>query len=115
MRDLVLGVLFLYGPLVALVNPAGGILFWTWVSIMSPHKLSWRFGDKPVAFALALAILIGVVFTKRRRFLVTKETVAFTLFVIWILAVAYPFSMHFEQSFVMWDKVWRVDLMIMIA
>lgn len=115
MRDLILTPLFIYGPLVALFNPVTGVFFWTWVSLMSPQKLSWRLTDKPVALALAVGILVGMVFTNRKRFLLTKETVAFMMFGIWVLFVSYPLSIHFEECYEMWDKVWRVDLMILVT
>src|SRR5205085_323345 len=67
MRDVVLlstiGGLVLY----ALVHPWVGILGWTWISLMNPHRLSWYSANLPVAAAIGGATLLGILCTKDKR------------------------------------------------
>ena len=66
MRDVALTV-FILGMLpVILARPWIGIVMWTWIGIMNPHRLTWGFAyDMPFAFMVAIATLIG--------FLVSRE------------------------------------------
>jgi putative inorganic carbon (HCO3(-)) transporter len=49
-------------------RPYYGVLVWTWISFMSPHRLSWGFAyDLPLAQMVALPMLAGFLFTKERR------------------------------------------------
>ena len=55
-RDIVLTA-FILGLLPAvLVRPHWGILLWTWVGLMNPHKMTWGF-----AYNFPFAMIIGVV------------------------------------------------------
>lgn len=116
MRDLVLASILFYGIVRGAFHPWIGIMFWTWVSIMSPHKLSWALTNQPVAFAVAVSILVGLIITRdKRKFVVTSEVKALFMFMFWILCVTYPMSIYMDKSHDLWNKVWKVDLMILVA
>lgn len=116
MRDLIIALIIGLGSLSALNHPWIGILVWTWVSIMNPHRLSYAMANQPVAMAVALSIFIGFLITKdKRQFVITPETIAFLMFVFWILGITYPMSIDMNGSSGLWSKVWRADLMIVVA
>ena len=51
-----------------LVRPWIGILLWSWLGYMNPHRLSWGFAyDFPFAAVAGAATLVGLVFTRDRR------------------------------------------------
>jgi len=115
MRDLVLGPIILAIAAYGLVHPWIGILGWNWVSIMNPHALSWRLTTMPVAATVAVSLLVGLFVTKdRRNFFVTRETVVLMLFMAW-MCVTLPFSFYFDQSFDLWNRVMKIDLMVLVA
>jgi len=68
MRDvLVMGIVLGSVP-VAMMRPWIGILVWTWLSLMSPHKYCWGFAARfPVAAVVAAAILVGVIVSRDRQ------------------------------------------------
>ena len=115
MRDLILAPLILGLAGYGLLHPWLGVLGWTWVSIMNPHSYSWRLSSMPVAAAIAGAILLGLLVTRdRRNFFVTRETTVLMLLMAW-MCITLPFSYHLEESFALWKRVMKIDLMIMVA
>ena len=50
MRDLIIVAICVFGSLVALRKPWIGVLVWTWLSLMNPHRYAWGFAyDAPLA------------------------------------------------------------------
>lgn len=115
MRDYLLGSIILVLSAYALLHPWVGILGWTWVSIMNPHAYSWQLSSMPVAASIAGATLLGVLLTRdRRQFFVTRETTVLMLFMLW-MCITLPFSFYFDQSFELWKRVMKIDLMVLVA
>ncbi len=115
MRDLVFGPIILALAGYGLLHPWLGILGWTWVSIMNPHAYSWNLNRAPVAAVIAIAILMGLFVTKdRRNFFLTRETIALMVFMAW-MCITLPFSFYFAESYALWNRVMKIDLMILVA
>jgi putative inorganic carbon (HCO3(-)) transporter len=115
MRDFVLGPIILAIAGYAVLHPWIGILGWTWISIMNPHAYSWHLDSMPVAAAVAGAILLGVLITRdRRQFFVTRETAVLILFMIW-MTITLALAFRFNDSYSMWNRVMKIDLMILVA
>jgi len=99
----------------ALLHPWVGIMGWTWVSIMNPHSLSWRLQSMPVAMTMALATFVGILITKdRRQFYLTPPVAVLMAFMLW-MCITLPFSFGFDQSLYFWNRVMKIDLMILVA
>ena len=115
MRDLVLALILIVGTLKALQHPYIGILTWTWVSIMNPHRLSWVLNMYPVAAIVGGATLIGLFITQdRRHFFMAVPSTLLLLFTLW-MCVTYPFSFYPEASVDMLVRVLKINFMIFIA
>lgn len=115
MRDLtVLGVIVLVAAY-ALVHPWVGIMGWTWLSLMNPHALAWELRDMPVAAIMAVATLIGILISRdRKSFYVTPETGILIAFMLW-MTITLVFSIYFDWSTYMWNRVMKIDFMILVA
>lgn len=115
MRDItVLGIIAALAAY-ALVHPWVGIMGWTWLSLMNPHALGWELRFMPVAAAMAIATLIGIVISKdRKTFYVTPETAALMAFMLW-MTMTLIFSIYFEWSTLMWKRVMKIDFMVLVA
>lgn len=60
MRDLVFTATMVALLALALVRPFAGILIWSWISFMNPHRLVWGpAAEMPWAAAILVATLIG--------------------------------------------------------
>lgn len=115
MRDVLLLSIIVVVSVVAIWRPWIGVLAWTWVSVMNPHRYTWVAAELPVAAIVAGATLIGVVVTRdKRHFFVTPESGTLALFMLWI-CIAYPFSDSVQGSYEMWSKVMKVDFMILVT
>ncbi|MHB8493943.1 MAG: putative O-glycosylation ligase, exosortase A system-associated [Casimicrobiaceae bacterium] len=116
MRDYAL-LAFMMGAIpYAVIQPVFGVYLWTWISVMSPHRLTWGFAyDMPFAFYAALATIIGLLLTKQRRRLpIAPPTIALLLFLAWTV-IGYPFSFSPANSYDMLDKVVKIQLMTFVA
>jgi len=100
----------------ALVHPVYGVYVWTWLSVMNPHRLTWGFSyDLSFALYTALFTLAGLMVTKdKRRWPVAPPTVALLFFLIWII-LGYPFSFYPAESYDMFSKVMKIQLMTLVA
>lgn len=115
MRDVLTISLIGMCALVALFHPWVGILGWTVISIMNPHRYSWAASVMPVAAIMAIATLIGIVFTRDRiRFFVTPTMVVFALFTLWMCATL-GYSLYYEGSLQIWKQVMKINFMIFVA
>ncbi len=115
MRDLsVLGVIVLVAAY-ALLHPWVGIMGWTWLSLMNPHTLTWELRDMPVAAIMAVATLIGIIISRdRKNFYVTPETGILIAFMLW-MSITLVFSINFDWSTYMWERVMKIDFMTLAA
>jgi probable O-glycosylation ligase (exosortase A-associated) len=116
MRDLfVAAVVFGSLPFI-LKRPWLGILMWSWLGYMNPHRLAWGFvTTMPVALMVALATFAGMLASREKKEIPwTRETVLLLIFTGWMfvstLLAQYP-GMAWPQ----WDKVWRIILMTYVT
>ena len=115
MRDLLLAGIMAWLVIRALIHPWIGIMAWTWVSIMNPHKLSWTLELLPIAAIVGGATLIGLFISKdRRQFFVTPETALLIAFTLW-MCVTLPFSIFVDASMPMWNRVMKINFMILVS
>ncbi len=115
-RDIAL-FLFMIGAIpLALMHPIYGVYLWTWLSVMNPHRLTWGFAfDIQFALFTALATLIGLVLTKEtKRWPVAPPTIALALFLVW-MTIGYPIAILPEESYDMWSKVMKIQIMTLVA
>lgn len=115
MRDLLLITVLAWLVLVAWRRPWIGILGWTWVSIMNPHALSWNLSNMPVAAAVGGSTLVGLFIGQgKKNYFFCRENVVLILFMIW-MSIGLPTSFLFDQSYNLWVRVMKIDLMILVA
>lgn len=68
-----------------IMNPAIGILMWTWISVMNPHRLTYGFiYSFPVGNLIAIATLIGWLIAKESKKLPLQPIVVLLLgYTLW--------------------------------
>ena len=86
MRDVALVAVFVSLIVFAFRRPWVGLLIWSWISYMNPHRLTYGFAYKLpfVAVAAGVTILSWFIASHHRRFPWTRETVIELLLCIWI-------------------------------
>jgi putative inorganic carbon (HCO3(-)) transporter len=114
MRDSVLALILLVGTLKALAHPYIGILMWTWVSIMNPHRESWNLSTFPVAAMVGGATLIGMFLTRdKRHFFITVPSFILLLFTLW-MCITHLFALYPDESVNMLERVLKINFMIFV-
>jgi probable O-glycosylation ligase (exosortase A-associated) len=116
MRTVIFGLLLIVLIPLALLKPWTGVLTWTWISIMNPHRLTYGFlQDFPVALAVALATLVGTVFTRDPRKLpLTPVTWCLLAFIGWMCLTS-AFATNPDQVKEMFSKVMKIQLMLFVT
>ena len=117
MRDILVVSIVILGALIALRRPWIGVMLWTWVSIMNPHRYCWGFAvDAPLGMMSALATLIGFLFATKERDSPFKgaPAVMLGLWMVWI-TLSWQFGKDPEYDYMQWDKVMKINLMVLVA
>ncbi len=117
MRDYFLTA-FIFGllPLV-FKRPWLGVLLWTWIGMMNPHRLTWGFAfSMPFAAIVGAVTLLALLLSKEpKHYPVTPVTVTLILLVLW-MNVSYVFAINpTSYPFAQWDKVMKIQLFVVVT
>ena len=116
MRDIVItAVIFGMLPLI-LWRPYIGVLMWTWIGFMNPHRLTWGFAyDMPFAMLVALFTLVALMFSREpKKMLWTRETIVLAMFVGWMLVTTLG-AQYPQLAWPQMQKVAKIQLMIFVT
>lgn len=93
-----------------------GVMLWTWISIMNPHRLAWGFAhDAPFAALAAGATLIALITSKDKVSFPRTPTVnALLVFIVW-MAITTVFAVYPGDSLVQLNKILKIQLMTLVA
>ena len=116
MRDLVIFLAVAGVCVWTLRRPWIGILAWTLISLGSPHiAFGYSAQSWPVALAVAVSTLLGLVLTKDKQNPMVGAPVWWLLaFVVWI-SIALPLSLYFDDSVPLWERSIKIFMMIFVA
>lgn len=115
-RDIAI-TLVIFGTLPFILRrPYIGILIWTWISFMNPHRLTWSFAyDMPFAMIVALVTLVGLLSSREpKKIPWTRETVVLAIFLTWVLVT----TTQAVFPFLAWQKMnqfWKILLMVYVT
>lgn len=115
-RDLLI-VLIVFGALpFILTRPFIGVLVWSWLAYMNPHRLGWGFArDLPLSAITAAFLLIGVIVSRERKTMPwTPVTVVWAMFVFWLI-VTTIFAMNQEWALLELKKTLKIQFLTLIA
>jgi len=116
MRDLfVTGVIFGLLPFV-FKRPWLGILLWSWLGYMNPHRLTWGFAyNLPFSMSVGLVTIAAFMMSKEKKEMPwTRETIVLLLFVGWMFVTTF-FAFYPDAAWVQWNKVWKIQLMVFLT
>jgi putative inorganic carbon (hco3(-)) transporter len=111
MRSLLVA-LFVFGSLpLIMIKPHVGVLVWSWISYMNPHRLTWGFTyDFPFAMVVGVATIVAWLFSREPKSLPWHPLVLLlAIFAAWVsfttLFAAYP-----DHALSKWDRTIKVLL-----
>jgi len=116
MRDLLVVAVVIVSLPVSFFRPWIGVLVWSWLGYMNPHRLTWGFAyTAPLAEMVALATLIGIPFF-RTRFNFPWRKEVFLLLGLWgIFLLSTLFSIHPQEAWPQFSKVSKIILMTFVT
>ena len=116
MRDLLVLAIIIAGVPISVMRPFIGILYWSWVSYMNPHRLTWGIAyNFPAAQAIGAGTLIGFLFTKdRSRLPMERETIL--LLLLWVLfGITTIFAIVPEHAWPQFEQISKILLMTFVT
>lgn len=116
MRDLIVfGIVFGLLPFV-FKRPALGVLLFTWISLMNPHRLAYGAAyNFPFAAVVAATTALAVLFTKQpKRMPWTPVTITLLLFYAW-MNLSSLFALEPDLVWNEWDRVTKTFFMIALT
>lgn len=114
LRDLLVLALIFGSLPFCFLNPFIGVLIWSWIAYMNPHRLTWRVAyNFPVAQLPAIATLAGFPFT-RKSLPVKREAILMLL--LWLIfTITSFFAILPRQAWTEWTRVSKILLMTFIT
>jgi len=116
MRDIIVIAIVLAGSLAALRRPWIGIMLWTWLSIMNPHRYTYGMAySAPLAAVAAACVMLGLLMSRERESPFKASPVTwFTLFIVW-MTISWLAGLDPSGDYEQWKKVMKIDLMLLVA
>jgi probable O-glycosylation ligase (exosortase A-associated) len=100
-----------------LARPDIGILLWTWIGLMNPHRLAWGVArDFPFALIVGVTTMIAIVLWREpKRLPLSAPVVVLLLFCVWMVITTFGFAIFPQEALEKFDKVWKVQLFIFLT
>lgn len=116
MRDVAITLLVFAGCLYTFKRAYVGVLLWSLLSYMNPHRLAYGFAyNMPFAQLTALSLFASLFLTKERaRFPVNAITIIWILFIIF-MGITTLFAYFPENANIQYIKVIKIQLIIFIT
>lgn len=116
MRDIAV-TLAVFGSLpFILKRPWIGILVWTWLGFMNPHRMAWGFSTTmPFAYIVALTTFTSMIMHRvPKRIPWERETVVLALFIGWMLITTIN-ALFPAYAWEQFEKIIKIQVMIFVA
>jgi putative inorganic carbon (hco3(-)) transporter len=116
MRDIALTVVILGSLPFIFWKPYIGVLMWTWISIMNPHRLTWGFAySMQFALIVALVTLISLLISREpKRIPWTREAILLVILVAWMTFTTF-FAFYPDLAWAHLEKVAKIELMVLVT
>lgn len=116
MRDVLVIAIVTAGSMAALRRPWIGIMLWTWLSIMNPHRYTWGVAhDAPLAAVAAVCVMLGMLMSKERESPFKASPVIWlVLFMVW-MSLSWLAGLDVAGDYEQWKKVMKIDVMLLVA
>jgi putative inorganic carbon (HCO3(-)) transporter len=97
-------------------RPWIGVMLWTWLSIMSPHRYTWGIAySAPLAAAAAACTVMGLLMTRERSSPFKGSPVRwFFAFMIW-MTLCWVVGLDPSGDYEQWKKVMKIDVMLLVS
>jgi probable O-glycosylation ligase (exosortase A-associated) len=116
LRDLVLFVVILGTIPFILWRAPYGVLVWSWLAYMSPHRLTWgAAADFRFSVIIGAVLLVAtVIWREPKRMVWSPTTVVWGAFFAWT-ALTTQFAFDHESAMIEWSRWWKINLVSLLT
>lgn len=116
MRDIFVVFTVLALTPVSFARPWIGVLVFSWLGYMNPHKLSWGFArEMPLAMLIGVATLAGLLITKEKKRIPWTPELAIMVVMFALFTLTSFFAWAPAAAWEQWDKVMKIMLMTLVS
>jgi len=111
MRDILVTLLVIGTLPFIFKRPWFGVLVWSWLSYMNPHRLCWGFAyNMPFAQIVAVVLIVAILMNNEKKSIpINATTSLWIIFIIWMLitsvAAIYP-----DKALEYYERVMKIQL-----
>jgi len=116
MRDILVTLLILGSIPYIIKRPHIGVLVWSWLAYMNPHRLTWGFAySLPFSQLIALVTLAAFIFAKdNKKYPMNGVSILLVLFIVWQTITTYA-SPNFGGSMYEMIRVYKIQIVILLS
>lgn len=116
MRDLLITAIVIVGCFYTIKRPYVGVLLWSWLGYMNPHRLAYGFAySMPFAQITAITLIGAMLFSKE-----TKKITLNAVTIIWMVFILYMgvttiFAYFPDMARIQYIRVIKIQLIVFIT
>lgn len=116
MRDLIVSAIVFGAIPFIFARPYLGILVWSWIGYMNPHRLAYGFAhNMPFAQIIAVVTVLALLFSKEpKKIPLTGLTVAWFIFIAWLI-IATQFAIYPADANVYLGSVLKIQFVTVLT
>ncbi|MBN1378921.1 MAG: putative O-glycosylation ligase, exosortase A system-associated [Gammaproteobacteria bacterium] len=116
MRDLIITMIVFGAVPFMLTRPYIGIMIWSWLGYMNPHRLTWGFAyNMPFVQVSAICTLIGLFISKEpKRFPWTATSILWLIWTGWMILTTI-LSVNPVEAYPELDRSIKIQMMILVT
>ncbi len=116
MRDLLILAIVFAGCVAALKRPWIGVMLWTWLSIMNPHRYTWGIAyDAPLAAWAVGCTVLGLLMTRERALPFKGSPVTWFVVFMVCMTLSWLLGLDVANDYEQWKKVMKIDVMLLVG
>ncbi|NOT12425.1 MAG: putative O-glycosylation ligase, exosortase A system-associated [Methylococcaceae bacterium] len=116
MRDILVTLICIVGWIYTLKRPYFGVLLWSWLSYMSPHRLCYGFAlNAPLAQVTALVLLTSMLLSKEtKKFPLNGLTSIWIVFILF-MGITTLFAYFPPEAALQYKQVIKIQLIVFLT
>ena len=113
LRDIAVTIIVVGSLPYCFLRPWVGVLVWSWLGYMNPHKMSWGFAaSMPFAQMVAIATMAGLLVTKE-RYPLPKVREFYLLVLLWLIFLLSTIFAEYPTS--AWQQMEKVSKILVMS
>lgn len=116
MRDIAISLIVMFGCMYSLKKAYIGVLLWSWLGYMNPHRLAYGFAyTMPFAQITGIVLLISFIFEKDKNSLPINTITILWIMLLLFMGVTTLFAFFPDQALQQYIKVLKIQIVIFLT